>query len=135
MSESAQSQSLSDAAERTAEASQSDSNRVGYCCPPKHAQFKPGQSGNPLGRSKQTDSFTSEIADELSQTIVVRDGSGDVRITKRRAIVKKMVAAAVAGDAKVASILIGLCTKLPRGQEEDPRAAADEAFVEKLGRA
>jgi hypothetical protein len=25
---------------------------MGYCTPPNHTKFKPGQSGNPLGRPK-----------------------------------------------------------------------------------
>ncbi len=64
--------------------------------------------------------------------MVVREGSRDVRVTKKRAIVKKLVAAAIEGDVKAASMLMSLCAKLPRGPEEDPRAAEDEEFVKKL---
>ena len=53
-------------------------------------------------------------------------------MTKQRAIVKKLVAASLGGDGKAAIALITLCAKLFRGQEADPRAAEDEAFVDKL---
>lgn len=103
--------------------------QVGYRRPPKHTQFRPGQSGNPLGRPTRTISIASELADELSRTIQGHGGE----ITQVRAIVRRLVADAVAGDAKVALMLIGLCAKLFRDQEADPRAAEDDAFVEKLG--
>jgi hypothetical protein len=125
-------QKLSDGAELTTENSEGDSTEAGYCRPPKHSRFKPGQSGNPLGRPKGTVPFASELADELSRTILVRGDSGDVHITAKRLIVKKLVAAAIAGDAKVAIALISLCAKHSRRQEADPRAAEDDAFVEKL---
>ncbi len=102
---------------------------VGYGRPPRHAQFKPGQSGNPLGRPKRSISFASELADELSRTITEHGGE----ITHLRAILRKLVADAVAGDTKVAIMLIGVCAKLFRDQELDRHAAEDNAFVEKLG--
>jgi hypothetical protein len=122
-------QKLGDRAEPAAEGSKSD--KVGYCSPPKHSQFKPGQSGNPLGRPKGAISFASELADELFTTIVAGENNAGVHMTNKRAIVKRLVAAA-RDDAKIACLLISLCAKLGRGEEADPRAAEDEAFVEKL---
>ncbi len=107
------------------------SSKVGYCNPPKHSQFKPGQSGNPLGRPKGTISFAPELIDELIRTIAAPENETDAVITNKRAIVKKLVAAAKE-DAQLAISLINLCAKLSRGRETDPRAAEDEAFVEKL---
>lgn len=36
-----------------------------YKDPPKHSQFKPGQSGNPAGRSKGTRPFASILSERL----------------------------------------------------------------------
>lgn len=105
---------------------------VGYGRPPLQSRFKPGESGNPKGRPKGAVSFKSDLLEELSETIAVRQGSGEVRITKQRLIVKKLVAASIDGDPKAASALISLCVKLFRDQEVDPRAAEDDAFVDKL---
>ena len=53
--------------------------------------------------------------------------------TKRRAIVKKLISEAISGDAKDACALISLCARLfAETNEADPRAAEDDAFVEKL---
>ena len=109
-----------------------DDDGIGYGRPPLHSRFKPGESGNPRGRPKGAASFKSDLLEELSETIAVREGGGEVRITKQRAVVKTLVAASIAGDPKAATALINLCTKLLRDQETDPRAAEDEAFVDKL---
>ena len=101
---------------------------VGYCRPPEHSRFWPGQSGNPLGRPKNNLSFASELADELCGSIADSDGG---RITKKRAIVKTLVEAAIRGNVKVAIALMGLCAK-SQSHDSDPGAADDDAFVEKL---
>ena len=104
----------------------------GYGRPPLHSRFKPGHSGNPNGRPKATVSFRSDFAEELAELIAV-PGDGSKVCTKRRAIVKKLVADSISGDAKDASALISLCAKLfPEYEEADPRAAEDDAFVDKL---
>jgi hypothetical protein len=82
-----------------------DTTGIGYGRPPLHSRFKPGESGNPQGRRKGALSFKSDLLDELSETIAVPEASGEVRITKQRAIVKQLVAASIAGDAKAASAL------------------------------
>ncbi len=121
------SEKLSNRAERVGE--NQSSNAVGYGRPPRHAQFKPGESGNPLGRPKRRLSFESELADELARPILEHGRE----ITQIRAILRRLVADALAGDSKVGLALIGVCAKLFRDQEADPRAAEDDAFVEKLG--
>jgi hypothetical protein len=118
---------LSKRAEHAAEGS----NDVGYCNPPKHSRFKPGQSGNPLGRPKGTVSFAPELADELMRTIAAPENETDAPITNKQAIVKTLVAAAKE-EPQFAIALIGLCAKLWRGHAADPRAEEDEAFVAKL---
>lgn len=51
----------------------SGSYEVGHCKPPKHTQFKPGQSGNPSGKSKKPKQLADKIqkqADKLVDTLV-----------------------------------------------------------------
>jgi hypothetical protein len=110
----------------------SDPSKVGYGRPPVSSRFKPGSSGNPTGRPKGTASFRVDFAEELAEVIAVPGDSRKV-CTKRRAIVKKLVADALSGEAKDAAALVLLCAKLlPEHEEEDPRAADDQAFVDKL---
>jgi hypothetical protein len=108
----------------------SDDSKTGYGRPPVHSRFKPGISGNPKGRPKG--SFRADFIEELSELIPDPAGGGRV-CTKRRAIVKKLVADSLSGEAKDAAALVLLCAKLLSEQEEaDPRAAEEENFVDKL---
>jgi hypothetical protein len=91
---------------------ENDDSSSGYGRPPLHSRFKPGQSGNPRGRPKGAVSFKSDLLDELSETIAVREDGGEVRITKQRAIVKNLVAASIGGDPKATIAFINLCAKL-----------------------
>ena len=55
----------------------------GHCDPPKEHRFKPGQSGNPVGRPKGSVSFVRLIREELE-----RDGEDAARELIRTAIDK-----------------------------------------------
>ncbi len=111
------------------EGSKSGSYAVGYCRPPDKHKFKPGQSGNPLGRPKRPNplSFEPELADELYQSIAMTENS---TITNKQAIAKTVVAAA-RKNAKQGMALMEYCAKL-RHQAVNVSAADDDAFVEKL---
>ena len=102
---------------------------MGYGTPPRHTQFKPGESGNPSGRPKRVPSLRAELLDELGELTRFGD-SGTIQLTKGRAIVKALVQAAVDGDLRAVNTLLtffGKClddTEEPNGEgvapEESP---------------
>jgi Family of unknown function (DUF5681) len=47
---------------------------VGYGRPPRHTQFKPGQSGNPAGRRKGLRNFKTDVLSILEKPLKVREG-------------------------------------------------------------
>jgi hypothetical protein len=98
-------------------ADQSDS-RVGYKQPPIATRFKPGQSGNPRGRKKQVRAFKSDVRLELDELITVREGGREIKITKQRALVKALVAAAIKGDMRATNALVSFCMKSFGDDEE-----------------
>ncbi|MGR3717138.1 MAG: DUF5681 domain-containing protein [Thermohalobaculum sp.] len=51
-------------------------NEVGYAKPPKDAQWKPGQSGNPSGRPKGRSDLLQEAAAILSEPVTARTPDG-----------------------------------------------------------
>jgi hypothetical protein len=91
---------------------------VGYGRPPKNTQFKPGQTGNPKGRPKKVHNFRTDLRDELSQLITVRENGHERKITKLRALVKSLVAAAIKGDMRAANAIVTFSTKSLAGAEE-----------------
>ena len=97
----------------------SNDDAVGYGRPPKSAQFKPGQSGNPSGRPKGARNFRTELLEELAEPITVNDGGRDLTITKQRAFVKTLVRAAIGGDVRACGTLLSLCEKLDHADNED----------------
>ncbi|EAQ33375.1 hypothetical protein NB311A_08717 [Nitrobacter sp. Nb-311A] len=93
---------------------------VGYRRPPRHSQFKPGQSGNPKGRPKGTVNLRSDLREELGEHIRVREGERELKVSKQRAMLKALVSKALKGDARAAHIVLTLVEKL-----FEPEAAKD----------
>ena len=87
--------------------------KVGYKKPPKSCQFKPGQSGNPKGRPKLIQDFNTDFQDELNETIPIQEGGKAKCITKQRALIKKLVANALNGNASSMKIITAYLSKLP----------------------
>ena len=85
---------------------------VGYRKPPAHARFRLGQSGNPKGRPKRSKNLRTDLVEELSESIRVREGDREFRVSKQRALIKSLVARAVKGDTKAATSIVSLCARL-----------------------
>ncbi|MBA8910822.1 DUF5681 domain-containing protein [Aminobacter ciceronei] len=88
---------------------------VGYGKPPKATRFKPGKSGNPKGRPKESLSLKTILQRELKQMIEIRDGDGTRRITKREALVKTLMVKAIKGDLSTVKALIVIA-----GEDTEP---------------
>jgi hypothetical protein len=80
--------------------------RVGYCKPPTHTQFKKGQSGNPKGRPKKVKNITLLVEEELKRRIDVRENGRRKRISKLQAIIKTLVNSAIGGDIRSLKLII-----------------------------
>lgn len=79
---------------------------VGYGRPPRHSQFKKGTSGNPKGRPKGSKNVSTYIDEELKQNITVTEGGTRKRISKAKAIAKRVVNGAVSGETKMVPMLL-----------------------------
>ena len=101
-------------------ATDDDDDRVGYKRPPEKSRFKPGQSGNPKGRPKHARNLKTEFLEELNEVIRVREGGHEMKISKQRAFVKSLVAAAIKGDMRAANALVSFCTRA-FGEEDESR--------------
>ena len=87
---------------------------VGYGKPPKKTQFKPGQSGNPKGRTKGSkNGIFTYIQRELNSSITLTDGS---RITKEQGFARQLTNKALRGDIQSQKLLFNIHQK---GQRKD----------------
>lgn len=83
-----------------------DDDVVGYKKPPKKHQFKKGHSGNKKGGVGKSKNMISLIDRELNQRITMTEGGVRMTLTKREAIVKRKVNAALNGSDKAMDYLI-----------------------------
>jgi Family of unknown function (DUF5681) len=96
---------------------------VGYCRPPLHSRFKPGQSGNPKGRPKQSRNLWTIVKQVLSEDMQIREGGRLRRMSAMEALVRTLRARAFKGDPKAIASLIALARL--SGLTESDEATAD----------
>ena len=106
---------------------------VGFGKPPTHTQFPKGRSGNPKGRPKGTNNFKTDLAEELKERILVREGDRSIKISKQRAVIKSVVAKTLRGDQRAANTLLTAIFRLldldGAGSDADRPITADENEV------
>src|SRR5215216_831037 len=73
-------------------------DQVGYGKPPRHSRFKKGQSGNPKGRPKGSESAARLARRILNEKIVVRENGRRISITRREAMLKQLANKGIMGD-------------------------------------
>jgi hypothetical protein len=73
---------------------------VGYGRPPHHSRFKKGQSGNPTGRRRYTDSERGRqlLRQEANRLVTVRDGAKTFRISAFQAALRSLFLSAAKGN-------------------------------------
>ena len=79
---------------------------VGFCRPPLHTRFKPGQSGNPSGRVKGSKNLKSLFHQILNEQIALQDGTQSRNVTKAEAIMRRLIIGALKGDSRSLSTLM-----------------------------
>lgn len=84
------------------------SYEVGFCKPPRHTQWKKGQSGNPKGRKKREPArnLHDAIVAELSKTMAVTDADGTiVHYNRLELLSNQLVNKAIKGDKTAMGIM------------------------------
>lgn len=105
---------------------------IGSAKPPVAARFKPGQSGNPLGRPKGSknkrhtpneERMKEIILSEAYRTIAVRDGDSRVNVPMAQAIIRSLAVNAAKGQHRAQRLFAELLASTER-----ERAALHERF-------
>lgn len=104
------------------------SYKVGYRRPPKKNQFKKGQSGNPKGRPKGSSNFLTLLEQELQKSITITEDGKTKTISRKQAMVKRMVAGALQGDQKALYTLVELMRRIGHFDETEVDALLPDDY-------
>jgi len=85
---------------------------VGYGRPPIHTRFKPGQSGNPLGRRRVPTSVSIALSTALEERVSITQGKTRKSGSKARALLVSLVAKALQGDMKALASVVKIGVKV-----------------------
>lgn len=87
---------------------QGEQEAVGYGRPPLHSRFKPGQSGNPKGRTRGKANVATLLAEVLAQPITVTINGKRKRVSSEKAMLMRLREKALGGDLKALGMLLSL---------------------------
>jgi Family of unknown function (DUF5681) len=116
-------------------AAEDASYEVGYRKPPKHTQFKPGQSGNCKGRPRGQRNFRTAVRDALQEKVTIREGDRSRSVSRMDAIIRVTFNNALRSDAKALAAFIqlarsaGLMDEEPELSSTKSISAEDEAIL------
>jgi hypothetical protein len=71
---------------------------VGYGRPPKHSQFRKGQSGNPKGRPKGAKGFNTIVRETMTSKLKIRTANGRKSVTNVQALMMQALESALKGS-------------------------------------
>jgi hypothetical protein len=106
---------------------------IGYGRPPPEHQFKPGQSGNKLGRPKGSKNEATIIDELFNRKVDVRQNGRVRKITLLEAICLKCAEDALKGNLKAATFLLNRRQQLESSSERpanDPLDMDDQKVLE-----
>ena len=81
---------------------------VGYGKPPKHHQWRPGQSGKPTGRPPEAKSFEAEVKRLLRRKVPIKVNGQSRKITVLQANFERLLHKAMGGDTKAMLMILEL---------------------------
>jgi len=74
-----------------------DKHKVGYRRPPKHTQFKRGQSGNPRGRPQGRANAKTIVSRAINEKVTIREGDKARDMTKLEGMLQAHLVKAIKG--------------------------------------
>lgn len=109
---------------------------VGYGKPPKHSQFRTGQSGNPNGPKKGSRGLKKDLHKALNSKQSVRVNGKLVKGTTQELAIQALTIRAAAGQLSAIRQLVELILQIfgpeDRGRERNALPPQDEELLERL---
>ncbi len=91
--------------------------QVGYGKPPVNRRFQKGRSGNPKGRPRGSNNFSTLLEDALNEKVTVKQGGRRRTISKREAMVKQLANKAASGDHRSIQLMVALLQQFETRRE------------------
>ena len=91
---------------------------VGYCKPPTHSQFRPGQSGNPAGRRKGVRNFMTDVKRTLAMPVKVKEGGRTRKKSTQESALMLLREKALQGDQRALDRLLELEVRFNNDEAE-----------------
>ena len=85
---------------------------VGRGKPPAHSRFKPGQSGNPRGRPRDSTDFLQALIAAANEVVTITEKGRRVRLSKHEVAARQLVNKAASGDHRSIELLYKLSSKI-----------------------
>ncbi len=101
-------------------------DEIGYGKPPRHTQFRKGQSGNRKGRARGAKNITTILGEALSEPVVINEHGRRKRVTKMEVIVRQLANKAAGGDYRPIQLLLSYLEKHPLINRESTTITAAE---------
>jgi len=83
-----------------------DEYEVGYRKPPKHAQFKKGQSGNPRGRRRGSRNYRIRFHEIINEKVTITENGRRRRMAKFDVAWRQTMNKAAGGDFRAMKLLL-----------------------------
>jgi hypothetical protein len=97
--------------------------KVGYRKPPKHTQFRAGQSGNPKGRPKGVRNFMTDVRQTLMMPVRLSKGGRAHNVTTQVGALLRLREEALKGDKRALDLLLSFGVRF---NNEIPAFGADQ---------
>jgi Family of unknown function (DUF5681) len=122
---------------KTATKVSSPENGVGYGKPPLQHQFKPGRTGNPMGRPKGAKNESTILREIFERKIDTRSGDRVRKITVLEGILLRITEDSLKGNTKSAAFLLNryavmVSGELQRHDLSDDDREVLEAFAQRI---
>lgn len=109
-----------------------DHYEVGYGKPPKHSQFKPGQSGHRSGARRQSLSVAEQFDQILAERVSIIEGGQSRSMTREAILLRQLVNKAMSGDRHAVSVVLEHLEKRPDATGGLGAHKADEFLMDEL---
>lgn len=109
-------------------------SKVGYRNPPKHGQFKKGQSGNAKGRPRGAKGIKTLLAKELGSRITIGADGQQRRVKRSEALVKGLVNDALRGKDRPRDTVLRLADQIEQdaqARQSRELSAEDQAILDR----